>query len=479
MIRFSKPRRCASAVLAVPRRARRLLVGRVAAERRQDRLQERDAQGALARSAARPDAAVARFALRGRPAARSRASSFQRRPVPRRRRSPPGGRADRVGDVRIERAGTQRWLVINLPPEQLWPQVRDFWQESGFLLTQDRANLPASWKPTGPRTAPSCRRTSSATRSARLLDSLYSTGERDRFRTRLERTPTAAPRSTSATAAWSRSTPASAEGPDRLAAAPGRPGAGGRIPAPPDGQARRAAGAGRKRAAVAAGGAEPHLARRARVDGQPAARCRSTRASTAPGAASAWRWTAPASRSKTATAARALYFVRYVDRPTPDERSRASSASCSAATRRTTSRCKYRISAQEPGRRRPRSRCSTRKGAPETSANAGKRIVQVHRRRPEVAAQRRAGPTLRRVIRFYSLGSGSTGNATVVQARGGTRTTHLLVDCGFSLRELDARLARPACWPSRSTRSSSPTSTATTSAARVGLARARAHAGAG
>lgn len=46
------------------------------------------------------------------------------------------------------------------------------------------------------------------------------------------------------------------------------------------------------------------------------------------------------------------------------------------------------------------------------------------------------------VIRFKSLGSGSTGNATVVQVRGSTRLTHLLIDCGLGIRQLDARLAR-------------------------------------
>jgi phosphoribosyl 1,2-cyclic phosphodiesterase len=46
------------------------------------------------------------------------------------------------------------------------------------------------------------------------------------------------------------------------------------------------------------------------------------------------------------------------------------------------------------------------------------------------------------VIRFRSLGSGSGGNATVVEASGGITTTRLLVDAGFSLRELDARLLR-------------------------------------
>jgi phosphoribosyl 1,2-cyclic phosphodiesterase len=45
-------------------------------------------------------------------------------------------------------------------------------------------------------------------------------------------------------------------------------------------------------------------------------------------------------------------------------------------------------------------------------------------------------------MRFCSLGSGSSGNATLVEARSGSHTTRVLVDCGFSLRELTLRLAR-------------------------------------
>jgi phosphoribosyl 1,2-cyclic phosphodiesterase len=46
------------------------------------------------------------------------------------------------------------------------------------------------------------------------------------------------------------------------------------------------------------------------------------------------------------------------------------------------------------------------------------------------------------VIRFCSLGSGSSGNATVVEATSGITTTRLLVDAGMSLREIELRLAR-------------------------------------
>ncbi|MBX3654384.1 MAG: MBL fold metallo-hydrolase [Ramlibacter sp.] len=46
------------------------------------------------------------------------------------------------------------------------------------------------------------------------------------------------------------------------------------------------------------------------------------------------------------------------------------------------------------------------------------------------------------MLRFRSLGSGSTGNATLVEAHSGTTTSRLLIDCGLGIRQLDARLAR-------------------------------------
>ena len=46
------------------------------------------------------------------------------------------------------------------------------------------------------------------------------------------------------------------------------------------------------------------------------------------------------------------------------------------------------------------------------------------------------------MLRFQSLGSGSSGNATLVQAGDGAHLTHLLVDCGLGIRQLDQRLGR-------------------------------------
>lgn len=50
-------------------------------------------------------------------------------------------------------------------------------------------------------------------------------------------------------------------------------------------------------------------------------------------------------------------------------------------------------------------------------------------------------------MRFCSLGSGSGGNATLIEASQGITSTQVLVDCGFSLRELTRRLARVGSTP--------------------------------
>lgn len=94
--------------------------------------------------------------------------------------------ATSIGDVRIERAGTQRWLVVNRPADKLWEPVRSFWQENGFLLTMDQANLgimETDWAENRAKLPQDFIRNT----LGKVFDSLYSTGERDKFRTRLER----------------------------------------------------------------------------------------------------------------------------------------------------------------------------------------------------------------------------------------------------------------------------------------------------
>lgn len=87
--------------------------------------------------------------------------------------------------ARIERQGSQRWLVVDAPPEKVWPIVRDFWSDSGFALrlvspetgimetdwAERRITVPDSWI---------------RGQLSRVLGSRYSSSERDKFRTRLE-----------------------------------------------------------------------------------------------------------------------------------------------------------------------------------------------------------------------------------------------------------------------------------------------------
>lgn len=90
------------------------------------------------------------------------------------------------GDIRIERDGSQRWLVVNKTPDQLWPQIKDFWQDSGFLInveSPDTGVMETDWAENRAKIPQDFIRNT----LGKVFDSLYSTGERDKFRTRLER----------------------------------------------------------------------------------------------------------------------------------------------------------------------------------------------------------------------------------------------------------------------------------------------------
>jgi len=93
-----------------------------------------------------------------------------------------------LGDVRIERDGHQRWLVVQRPADQLWEPVRDFWLEHGFVYTLEQPNLgllETDWAENRAKLPQDIIRST----IGRVFDALYSTGERDKFRTRLERSP--------------------------------------------------------------------------------------------------------------------------------------------------------------------------------------------------------------------------------------------------------------------------------------------------
>ena len=90
-----------------------------------------------------------------------------------------------VDKVRVERSGNQRWLVVAAPPDKLWDNVKDFWQETGFVINLERPDagvMETDWAENRAKIGDDIIRNT----IGKLLDSLYSTGERDKFRTRFE-----------------------------------------------------------------------------------------------------------------------------------------------------------------------------------------------------------------------------------------------------------------------------------------------------
>lgn len=80
--------------------------------------------------------------------------------------------------VRIERSGTQRWLVVKSEPEKVWPIVKEFWKVMGFSIKieiPEAGVIETDWA-----------ENRSVTPQNIVLRAL-STIERDKFRSRLER----------------------------------------------------------------------------------------------------------------------------------------------------------------------------------------------------------------------------------------------------------------------------------------------------
>jgi outer membrane protein assembly factor BamC len=233
-----------------------------------------------------------------------------------------------IGDMRVLRDGDVRWLQVPQTADQLWPQLRQFWLDAGFALEVDDPAggvLETGWAENRAKLPQDLvRRTLGS-----AFDSIYDSGERDRYRMRVERTATGSEIFISHRGAqqvvhgdqrdevrWTTrpSDPQlEAEFLSRLLVRLGSTAA--------EAQATVAAATP---AATAAARARRSTAHRRR-------RSRSTKGSTAPGAVSAWHWTAAASRSRTATAATAStsYVMSIPRRRTIG----ASSAACSAATR--------------------------------------------------------------------------------------------------------------------------------------------------
>ena len=90
--------------------------------------------------------------------------------------------------VRMQRAGGERWLVVDESPDKVWAAVKEFWMENGFLLKLEMPDvgvMETDWAENRAKIADDPIRNV----LGKVLDQLWSTGERDKYRTRLERTP--------------------------------------------------------------------------------------------------------------------------------------------------------------------------------------------------------------------------------------------------------------------------------------------------
>ena len=91
-----------------------------------------------------------------------------------------------VSTMRIERSGTQRWLVVHGSTEKLWPAIKEFWQELGFLVNveiPEAGVMETDWAENRAKIPQDIIRNT----LGKVFDNLYSTTERDKFRTRLEK----------------------------------------------------------------------------------------------------------------------------------------------------------------------------------------------------------------------------------------------------------------------------------------------------
>ncbi len=94
-----------------------------------------------------------------------------------------------IGDIKVEREGNQRWLSVPQPPEKLWPQLRGFWQDRGFAIAYENAEagvIETEWAENRVKMPQDLIRSA----VGRVLGNLIDTGERDRYRMRVERTAT-------------------------------------------------------------------------------------------------------------------------------------------------------------------------------------------------------------------------------------------------------------------------------------------------
>ena len=88
-------------------------------------------------------------------------------------------------EVRLARAGSERWLVVKATPEAAWNTLRDFWSQNGFVIALEQPSLgimETDWAENRAGTPQS----ELAKYAGKYLDFLTDTYRRDKFRTRIE-----------------------------------------------------------------------------------------------------------------------------------------------------------------------------------------------------------------------------------------------------------------------------------------------------
>ncbi len=88
--------------------------------------------------------------------------------------------------MRVERDGDQQWLVVNGAPDQVWPQVKEFWLQEGFLIKMEDPRvgiLETGWLENRADIPQGMIRNT----LGKAIDFAYSAATRDQYRTRLER----------------------------------------------------------------------------------------------------------------------------------------------------------------------------------------------------------------------------------------------------------------------------------------------------
>jgi len=91
-----------------------------------------------------------------------------------------------LSTVRVERDGDERWLVVQAPPAQVWPQIRDFWLGQGFLIELEDPSIGIMETDWAEQRAAIKGGFISGLMS-KLSSAFQGVATRDKYRTRLER----------------------------------------------------------------------------------------------------------------------------------------------------------------------------------------------------------------------------------------------------------------------------------------------------